>query len=95
MQRYEIFLAPPNTIASNFYEISRLDYVDYVKRICTHTDSKCPLNSYSKILNMLKFQNVMKSALKSDTNPTWRTPFGPHCEVAAVGRLTVSQFIEI
>ena len=46
MQRYEIFLAPPNTIASNFYEISRLDYVDYVKRICTHADSKCPLNSY-------------------------------------------------
>ena len=48
MQRYEIFLAPPNTIASNFYEISRLDYVDYVKRICTHADSKCPLNSYEQ-----------------------------------------------
>lgn len=54
MQRYEIFLAPPNTIASNFYEISRLDYVDYVKRICTHADSKCPLNSYDTYIFTLR-----------------------------------------
>ena len=60
MQRYEIFLAPPNTIASNFYEISRLDYVDYVKRICTHADSKCPLNSYQKSQDPMKNPKAVK-----------------------------------
>lgn len=44
---------------------------------------------------MLKFRNAVKSSLKTGTNPTWWTPFGPHCEVAAVMGIVLLQFIEI
>ncbi len=32
---------------------------------------------------MLKFQNAVKSSLKTGTNPTWWTPFGPHLDPTA------------